>query len=81
MKTNFLPSAWAGNSVTMKETCLQSAASTQLKVKRVTRLVAQLVQRVAKVGFLVVINLATDTILGTAYTDKHIEKKAPRKAQ
>lgn len=66
MITDCLPRAWAKNDVTMKATRLKCAASTQLAMKEETKLEVQLEQRIAEVGFLVVNNLTTDMILGTA---------------
>lgn len=43
--------AWARDAVTIKETSVRSAASTQLDARRVKRLKVQLVQRVAKTSF------------------------------
>lgn len=42
-------------------------------MKEVIRLEARLRQGVANVGLLVVINLATDMISGTAYIDKNVK--------
>lgn len=66
METDCIPSAWAESAVTMKATRLQSAANTQLEVKRGIKLEVQLGQRLAKVGFVLVYNSASDVILGTA---------------
>lgn len=53
--------------------------NTQLEMKGVLSVELQLGQKVAKVSFLVLINLATNKILGTAYVDKHSKKSIPKK--
>lgn len=73
VKTDCLSRAQAWIVVTMKATCLRSAANTHLEIKGVIRFKVQLRQKIAGEGFLVVHNLATDMILGTEYIDKNIE--------
>lgn len=74
VKTDCKPRAWAGNVVTTRATCWRSATNTHLEVKGVIRYEVQPEQEVAKVGFTVVTDMATDMILGTANIEKDIEK-------
>lgn len=74
VKKSCLSRPWADNAVKMETTRFRSAASTQLEVKKLSRLDGQLRQSVAEVGFLVVTNLATAMILDTAYIDENNEK-------
>lgn len=70
--------AWVKRTSTMKQTCLRSEANKQLKLKIVISLEAQLGQRVADKSFFIVTSLDTETILGTAYINKNIEKIKPK---
>lgn len=76
---NCLPRACAIHAVIIKTTCLRSAANVQLEVSEVLRLKFQFAQIVAKVIFLIVNNLDTDTILGTACLNENIGKISPEK--
>lgn len=59
----------------MVTACVQLAAHTNHKTKDSIWLHVQLRQRETEVGFLVVTNLETDTILRSAYIDKNFENR------
>lgn len=57
-KENCLPRAWARLAIAMKPTRLQSAAYTQLNVKQVIRLEAQLGKIIVNTSLIIVTDLA-----------------------
>lgn len=77
-KGYFLPRARARHAVTIKATRLRSAAYTQLVENGVVHLEVELGQLTAKTNFLIVPNLATNMILGTAYLSENAKKIIPK---
>lgn len=68
---------WARHAVTMKTERSRLAADTQLEVKKMIRLKAQLGQSKAKVSFFIVTGFANNMVLGIASSNENIGKISP----